>query len=113
MGAAIIAPTKDYAAKRGRRCGEWTELDLAGCRFDVMRSHQFGNLGVVVQFEGGDSYQGMPSGVPQKPPRMPALAAVTGWSQRLKSFSLLFTLAASLKRSPDTNRSSQTAPLPI
>jgi len=31
---------------------------------------------VVVQFEGGDSYQGMPSGVPQKPPRMPALAAV-------------------------------------
>jgi hypothetical protein len=29
-----------------------------------------------VQFEGGDSYQGMPSGVPQKPPRMPALAAV-------------------------------------
>jgi hypothetical protein len=32
---------------------------------------------VVVQFEGGDSYQGMPSGVPQKPPRMPALAAVT------------------------------------
>jgi len=31
---------------------------------------------VVVQFEGGDSYQGMPSGVPQKLSRMPALAAV-------------------------------------
>jgi hypothetical protein len=26
----------------------------------------------VAQFEGGDSYQGTPSGVPQKPPRMPA-----------------------------------------
>jgi len=30
----------------------------------------------VVQLEGGDSYQGVPSGVPQNPPRMPALAAV-------------------------------------
>jgi hypothetical protein len=30
-----------------------------------------------VQFEGGDSYQGMPSGVPLKLSRMPASAAVT------------------------------------
>jgi len=30
-----------------------------------------------MQFEKNDSYQGMPSGVPQKPPRMPALAVVT------------------------------------
>jgi len=38
-----------------------------------------------VQFEGGDSYQGTPSGVSQKPPLMPALAAVmaraSGWSR--------------------------------
>jgi hypothetical protein len=33
---------------------------------------------VVVQLEGGGLYQGMPSGVPQKPPPMPALAAVDG-----------------------------------
>jgi len=43
----------------------------------------------VVQLEGGDSYQGVPSGVPQNPPRMPALAAVaakaSGWS-RLTSY---------------------------
>jgi len=30
----------------------------------------------VVQFEGGDSYQGRPSGVPQKLSRIPALAVV-------------------------------------
>ena len=68
----------------------------------------------MVRFGGGDSYQSMPSGVPQKLSRMPALAAVRARTQRLKPFSLLFTLAASLKRSPDTNRSSQTPPpLPV
>jgi hypothetical protein len=39
-------------------------------------------------------------------------ARFSGSGQRLKPFSLLLILAASLKRSPDTNRSSQTASLP-
>jgi hypothetical protein len=35
-----------------------------------------------------------------------------GETQRLKPFNRSLTSAASLKRSPDTNRFSQTAPLP-
>jgi hypothetical protein len=65
-----------------------------------------------MQFEKNDSYQGMPSGVPQKQPRMSRFSGCDGQSQRLKPFSLLRPSAASLTRSPDTNRSSQTDPLP-
>ena len=61
-----------------------------------------------MQFEKNDSYQGMPSGVPQKQPRMSRFSGCDRRNQRLKPLSLLRPSAASLKRSPDTNRSSQT-----
>jgi hypothetical protein len=38
----------------------------------------------MVQFEGGDSYQGMPSGVPQKAVTHARFSGCHGWSQRLK-----------------------------
>jgi hypothetical protein len=51
-------------------------------------------------------YQGMPSGVPATSATNARFTGcgAGGTSQRLKPFSLLLTVAASLKRSPDTNR---------
>jgi hypothetical protein len=63
----------------------------------------------VVEFAKNDSYQGMPLGVPQP---VETHTRFSGYGQRLKPW-LLTALAASLKRSPDTNHFSQTAPLPV
>jgi len=65
-----------------------------------------------MQFEKNDSYQGIPSGVPQKQPRMSRFSGCDRRNQRLKPLSLLRPSEASLKRSPDTNRSSQLAHYP-
>jgi len=56
----------------------------------------------VVPFESGDSVSGHAFRRATEAVRQTALAAVTAGSQRLKPFSLLCALAASLKRSPDT-----------
>jgi hypothetical protein len=63
----------------------------------------------VVQFAKNDSCQGMPLGVPQ-PVEPHTRFSGCGGSRRLKP-SFLTALEASLKRSPDTNHFSQTAPL--
>jgi hypothetical protein len=66
---------------------------------------------VVVKFENKDSYQGMPSGMPQKTATGAGFSRWmrAGQIQRLKPFGSAF-FAASLKRYPDTNRSSETTP---
>jgi hypothetical protein len=62
----------------------------------------------TVQFDQNDWYQGMPSGVPQD-----AEARIRfGGGQRLKPVSVSLAMAASLKRSPDTNHSFHATLLP-
>jgi hypothetical protein len=61
-----------------------------------------------------DSYQGTPSGVPQEPDINAALAAAnSGQEPATEAPGLFARLAASLKRSPDTNPIFQTALLPL
>ena len=62
-----------------------------------------------MQFDQNDSYQGMPSGVPQG---AGARIRFSGCGQRLKPVSASLAMAASLKRSPDTNHSFHATLLP-
>jgi hypothetical protein len=67
----------------------------------------------MVQFEETGSYQGRASALPRQPQRISALAvvAVTGNPAAKSRLGSLFLAAASLKRSPDTNRFPQGAPI--
>jgi hypothetical protein len=58
----------------------------------------------AVQFDQSISYQGMPFGISHG-----TGTRIRFSGQRLKPFGLVLALAASLKRSPDTNHISATA----
>jgi hypothetical protein len=62
-----------------------------------------------VQFDQSISYQGMPLGMSHGTGTRIRFSGCGG--QRLKPFGLVLALAASLKRSPDTNHISATASL--